>query len=96
MLRCTATERDAKASMRPCEPDEASRDDDADGPAASTDRLLITVTEAADRLSISRSKAYELIGSGVLPTVKLGARRLVPVESLNARVAMWGRSGSAV
>lgn len=45
-------------------------------------KLLITVTEAADRLSIGRSLAYQLVQTGVLPTVKLGRRRLIPAHVL--------------
>lgn len=33
--------------------------------------------------SISRSKVYELMEAGDLATVKMGAKRLIPIESAN-------------
>lgn len=42
-------------------------------------RLTYSVTEVADLLGISRSKAYELVAEGSLPVVPLESRRkLVP------------------
>lgn len=35
---------------------------------------LLTVEEAARYLSLSRSKTYQLIRSGVLPTIRIGLR----------------------
>ena len=46
--------------------------------------LLITTTEAARRLGVGRSTLYNLIRSHRLRTVKIGRRRLVPVEALTA------------
>jgi excisionase family DNA binding protein len=51
------------------------------------DVLLITVTEAARRLGVGRSTLYDLIRSHRLRTVKIGRRRLVPVDALTACVA---------
>lgn len=51
------------------------------------DKLLLNVPEAADALSLGRSKLYELFSEGAINTVKVGHRRLVPVESLEAYVA---------
>ncbi|GAA3759489.1 helix-turn-helix domain-containing protein [Salinactinospora qingdaonensis] len=50
-------------------------------------RLLLTVPEAARALAISRSKLYELIGSGVLRSVRIDGSRRVPVEALNSYVS---------
>src|SRR4051794_6431001 len=36
------------------------------------DRLLVRITEAADRLGLSRSTVYELIGAGELKVVRYG------------------------
>lgn len=44
--------------------------------------VLYRVDEAATALRLSRSVLYELIRSGRLRTVKVGSRRLVPVEAL--------------
>ncbi|MES9602181.1 helix-turn-helix domain-containing protein [Actinomadura sp. NPDC000929] len=44
--------------------------------------LVLTVDEAAERLRVSRWTLYNLIRSNQLRTVKIGRRRLVPVNSL--------------
>jgi excisionase family DNA binding protein len=41
------------------------------------DRLLYRVTEVAVFLNVSRSKVYELLASGNLPSVKIDRTRLV-------------------
>ncbi|MBT9142586.1 MAG: hypothetical protein DDT32_00425 [Syntrophomonadaceae bacterium] len=41
------------------------------------DKLVFSVPEAAARLQISRGLCYSLVKQKVLPSVKLGARRLV-------------------
>lgn len=48
------------------------------------ERLTMTVQETADALGISRNTAYELVHQGVIPSVKLGARYLVPKQALHA------------
>jgi excisionase family DNA binding protein len=50
-------------------------------------RLMLRPAEAADAIGVSRSKAYELIGSGVIPSVRLGGSVRVPVEALRAWIA---------
>jgi excisionase family DNA binding protein len=45
-------------------------------------RLVLTVTEAAESLGISRSFAYELVRRGELPAVQLGRRLFVPKKAL--------------
>lgn len=49
-------------------------------------RLLIRVAEAAERLSIARSKAYLMAQAGDLPVVRLGKSIRVPVDELDAWV----------
>lgn len=45
--------------------------------------LAITVEEAGKLLGISRNLAYQLAKQGILPTIRLGERRLlVPVHAL--------------
>ena len=51
------------------------------------ERLVYTVTEAAERLGISRAFAYELVARGDLPVIRLGRRRLVPKVALAELVA---------
>jgi excisionase family DNA binding protein len=46
------------------------------------DKLLLTPAEAAEVLSISRSKLYELIGQGRLTTIRIDTSRRVPREAL--------------
>jgi excisionase family DNA binding protein len=50
----------------------------------SDDRLVYTVAEAGAMLGISRAFAYELVGRGELPVIRLGRRRLVPKVALLA------------
>ncbi|MEZ5175152.1 MAG: helix-turn-helix domain-containing protein [Acidimicrobiia bacterium] len=47
------------------------------------DKLLLTPAEAAQVLSISRSKLYELIGQGRLDTVLIDSCRRVPKQALD-------------
>ena len=47
------------------------------------DRLLLTPTEAAAALGIGRSKVYELMQTGQLESVHIGACRRVPAEGLH-------------
>lgn len=46
------------------------------------DKLLVSVDEAARRVSIGLTVMYELIGSGEVASIKLGRRRLIPVRAL--------------
>ena len=50
-------------------------------------KLLYTVPECAFQLSIGRSRCYELVLSGQLRSLKLGRRRLIPKDALEAFVA---------
>jgi excisionase family DNA binding protein len=50
-------------------------------------RLLLTVSEAAEALAISRSKLYELLAAGLVRSVRIDGSRRVPVEALEAYVA---------
>ena len=47
----------------------------------------ISIADAAKALGISRTLAYQLARSGEIPTIRLGARRLViPLERLRERL----------
>jgi excisionase family DNA binding protein len=50
------------------------------------ERLLLRPAEAAEILGVSRSKLYELIAQGKIPSVRLDEGRLirVPVAALKA------------
>lgn len=43
---------------------------------------LVTVTEAADALGLSRSKVYELLAGGELPSVRIGRTRRIALTDL--------------
>ena len=51
------------------------------------ERLLLRPVEAAERLGISRTKVYELMASGELRSVKIGAARRVSATALAEFVA---------
>lgn len=46
------------------------------------DRILLTVEEAARQLSIGRTKAYELISTGDLPSIRIGRAVRVSLSDL--------------
>jgi excisionase family DNA binding protein len=48
------------------------------------ERLTMTVQETATALGISKNTAYDLVHQGVIPSVRLGRRFLVPKQALNA------------
>jgi excisionase family DNA binding protein len=45
-------------------------------------KLLLTPEEAAVMLSVGRTRVYELIGSGQLAAVRIGASRRIPLQEL--------------
>lgn len=47
---------------------------------------LISPQEAARRLSLGKTKFYELLGTGVIPSVRVGKLRRVPARALRAFV----------
>jgi excisionase family DNA binding protein len=48
---------------------------------------LISIADAAQRLGVSRITGYRWAEAGSLPSIKLGARRLVPEEAIERLVA---------
>ncbi len=44
--------------------------------------LLLTTTQAAQRLGIGRTKLYELISAGELPTIPIGRAKRVPAAAV--------------
>lgn len=50
-------------------------------------KLLYSIPDAANQLSLSVRTVERLIADGVLKTVRPGRRRLVPHDSLEAYVA---------
>jgi excisionase family DNA binding protein len=54
---------------------------------ATTKKLLLTVPEAAARLSLGRSKFLELLYAGAIPHVRIGRAVRVPAAALEEWVA---------
>ncbi len=52
------------------------------GTTSGTERLTLTVEEAAKLLGISRAFAYESVRRGDIPSIKIGRRVLVPKAQL--------------
>ena len=48
--------------------------------------ILLRIEEVARLLAISRTKAYELVNRGYLPSVTVGGLKRVPREALEALV----------
>lgn len=57
--------------------------------------VLYRVEEAAEALRLSRTAVYDLIRAGDLRTVKIGRRRLVPIQALSEWVASLAEEGAA-
>ena len=51
------------------------------------ERVLLRPNEAGDAIGISRSKAYELIAKGQIPSLKVGGCVRVSVDALRAWIA---------
>lgn len=48
-----------------------------------SNKIVYTVDEAAEKLSISRPSAFRGIKSGEIPHIRIGRRILVPVAALD-------------
>ena len=55
--------------------------------ATATGVQLLTIVEAAQHLGISRSKLYELLSAGELPSVRIGRMRRITLSALEKFVA---------
>jgi excisionase family DNA binding protein len=51
------------------------------------EKLLLTPEQAAEMLSIGRSKLYELLATGELASIRLGGCRRVPTDAIRQNVA---------
>ncbi len=47
---------------------------------------LLSPQEAARRLSLGKTRLYELLGSGAIPSVRVGKLRRIPTRALRAYV----------
>lgn len=50
------------------------------------ERLLLSPDQVAESLGVCRSRVYDLMRTGVLPSVKIGRARRVPVSAVRAYV----------
>lgn len=48
--------------------------------------LLLTIADTGPKIGVGRTKVYELIEAGEIETVRIGRRRLVVAESIDAYV----------
>ena len=62
----------------------------------SVEKLLLTVPEAAERLSLSRSKVYELMAAGRIDSVSIGRSRRVPLAACEKFVRALEANGDGV
>ncbi|MHB1087561.1 MAG: helix-turn-helix domain-containing protein [Acidimicrobiales bacterium] len=67
------------------------KDDMAIARDLSIRKLLLTVPEVGQILAISRSKVYELLESGSMPSVYIGRSRRIRVSDVEAFVTGGGR-----
>ncbi len=51
------------------------------------EKLLLKPTEVAETLGVGRSKAYQMMASGILPVVRMGKSVRVPVVQLREWLA---------
>lgn len=59
------------------------------------EKLLLRPHECAEVLGLCRSKIYELIASGALPSITIGKSRRIPVEALRDWVRAQSTAGEA-
>ncbi|MFD0292024.1 helix-turn-helix domain-containing protein [Streptomyces sp. NPDC127118] len=52
-------------------------------PVGDTSLVALTVSEAARRIGIGRTKLYEYVSSGEIASVKIGSLRRIPAEAVN-------------
>ena len=55
---------------------------DSPNAAAGASKLLYSIAESAEMLGLGRTKLCELIYAGVIESVKVGGRRLIPAAFL--------------
>lgn len=51
------------------------------------DKMLLKPLEVAEILGIGRSKAYQLIAAGAIPSIRIGSSVRVPLEQLREWVS---------
>ncbi len=56
-------------------------------PAHTADPIAISINEAARLAGVGRTRIYQALGYGELPSIKLGRRRLIRVAAVEAWLA---------
>ncbi len=59
-------------------------------------RLLLRIPEAAETLGIGRTKIYELIATGELPTIRVGRAVRISVSTLQKWVETREQQGVSI
>jgi excisionase family DNA binding protein len=55
------------------------------------EKRALRINEASALYGISRSTIYKIMAAGTLRTVKIGGRRLIPRDALEALIAEGGK-----
>lgn len=55
-------------------------------------KKVLTVTEAAELLGISKGSAYEAARNGQIPTIRIGRRLIVPRVAFERMLAKAGQA----
>jgi excisionase family DNA binding protein len=76
-----------KAAVLDPDPDETTNG----GPSLKPLPLLLRPSEVAEQLGLGLTKAYELIASKQIPSIKIGTAVRVPSDALRAWVAQQQR-----
>lgn len=58
----------------------------AERPSAGSGRLLYSVEEAAHLLGIGRTYMFHLVATGEVRSIKIGKRRKIPYDALQAYI----------
>ena len=56
-----------------------------------TDKLLLSVRDTCEQISIGRTTFYMLVNAGIIPTIKLGGKRLVSKSALEQLIRDLGQ-----
>jgi excisionase family DNA binding protein len=61
--------------------------------SAPVEQVLFSVTQVAQLIGFSRSKTYEMVLHGKIPSIVVEGRRRIPREALNRWIAKQPRRG---
>jgi prophage regulatory protein len=57
------------------------------------EKLLLKPNEAADAIGVGRSKIYQLLAAGTIPSIRINSSLRVPVDGLKKWIAETARGG---